>query len=160
MALYAGYGDSMVLHKADALVVHHSQNPRVLILEYEVQGKAVRTGNPYHNRFVSIITIEGRKTDLINRGGNKVFPDQVEEVLLLASGVREAAVVGIPDDRLGEVPVAFVVGEVDEEELTSLCREPLVPYKIPVMFRRVDSLPRSEVGKVLRQRLAEMADQG
>jgi ketosteroid isomerase-like protein len=61
MALYAGYGDNMVLHKADALVVHHSQNPRVLILEYEVHGKAVRTGIPYHNRFVSIITIEGRK---------------------------------------------------------------------------------------------------
>jgi len=61
MALYAGYGDSMVLHKANALVVHQSQNPCVLILEYEVQGKAVRTGNPYHNRFVSIITIEGRK---------------------------------------------------------------------------------------------------
>jgi ketosteroid isomerase-like protein len=61
MALYAGYGDNMVLHKSDALVVHRSQNPRVLILEYEVQGKAIKTGRPYHNRFVSIITIEGRK---------------------------------------------------------------------------------------------------
>jgi long-chain acyl-CoA synthetase len=118
----------------------------------------VRTGDYASKDGDGFVWIEGRKTDLINRGGNKVFPDQVEEVLLLASGVREAAVVGIPDERLGEVPVAFVVGEVDEEELTSLCREHLVPYKVPVMFRRVDSLPRSEVGKVLRQRLAEMAD--
>jgi long-chain acyl-CoA synthetase len=118
----------------------------------------VRTGDYASIDGDGFVWIEGRKTDLINRGGNKVFPDHIEEVLLLAPGVREAAVVGIPDERLGEVPVAFVVGEVGEDELTSLCREHLVPYKIPVMFRVVDSLPRNEVGKVLRQRLAEMAD--
>jgi uncharacterized protein len=61
MALYAGYGNNIVLDTADALVVHHSQDPRVVILEYDVHGKAVRTGIPYNNRFVSIITIEGRK---------------------------------------------------------------------------------------------------
>ena len=85
---------------------------------------------------------------------NKIFPDQVEEVLLLAPGVREAAVVGIADDRLGEVPVAFIVGEATDVELEALCREHLTPYKIPVAFKRVEALPRSEIGKVLRQRLA------
>ena len=101
--------------------------------------------------------IEGRAGDVINRGGNKVFPEQVEEVLRLVPGVAEAAVVGVPDDRLGEVPVAFVVGDgaVSDDELVAACREHLAPYKVPVAFRRVDALPRSEVGKVLRRELAQ-----
>jgi long-chain acyl-CoA synthetase len=102
------------------------------------------------------VWIEGRSSDLINRGGNKVFPDEVEEVLCLDPSVSEAAVVGAPDDRLGEVPVAFLVAseELDAEGLVALCRAHLTPYKIPVDFVRVDALPRSEVGKVLRRQLA------
>jgi acyl-CoA synthetase (AMP-forming)/AMP-acid ligase II len=100
------------------------------------------------------VWIEGRLGDVINRGGNKVFPDHVEEVLRLSPAVRDVAVVGVPDERLGEVPVAFVVGEVDGSALEALCREHLVPYKIPAAFVTVESLPRSEVGKVLRRKLA------
>ena len=58
------------------------------------------------------VWIEGRASDVINRGGNKVFPEHVEEVLRLVPGVSEAAVVGVPDDRLGEIPVAFIVATV------------------------------------------------
>jgi acyl-coenzyme A synthetase/AMP-(fatty) acid ligase len=101
------------------------------------------------------VWIEGRASDLINRGGNKVFPEQVEEVLLLLPGVREAAVAGVADARLGEVPVAFIVGEASDEELVAVCRENLVPYKVPVAFARVQAIPRSEVGKVLRRQLAD-----
>jgi ketosteroid isomerase-like protein len=61
MALYSGYGDSTVLHSGDALIVHRSQDPRVLILENEVHGKKVSTGNSYDNRFISVVTIEDRK---------------------------------------------------------------------------------------------------
>ena len=61
MALYSGYGDGTVLHSGDALVVHRSQDPRVVILEYEVHGAKVRTGNPYDNRFISVVTIRNRK---------------------------------------------------------------------------------------------------
>jgi long-chain acyl-CoA synthetase len=74
-------------------------------------------------------------------------------VLLLSPGVSEVAVVGLPDERLGEVPVAFVVGGASDAELGQLCRDHLVAYKIPVSFRRIDALPRSEVGKVLRREL-------
>jgi long-chain acyl-CoA synthetase len=108
------------------------------------------------------VWIEGRVNDLINRGGNKVFPEHVEEVLRLLPGVREAAVVGRPDERLGEVPVAFVVCESDEsptdDELRLGCREHLVPYKIPVAFHRVANLPRNEVGKLLRRALVDQLD--
>lgn len=61
MALYAGYGDGTILHSGDALVVHRSQEPGVLILEYEVHGQKVRTGKAYDNRFVSVVTIRDRK---------------------------------------------------------------------------------------------------
>lgn len=120
----------------------------------------VRTGDFAFVDEEGYVWIEGRVSDLINRGGNKVFPGQVEEVLCLAPGVREAAVVGVPDDRLGEVPVAFVVGTATDEELTQLCRKHLVAYKVPTAFHRVDALPRSEVGKVLRRELmAGLSDQ-
>ena len=100
------------------------------------------------------VWIEGRAGDLINRGGNKVFPAAVEEVLRLSDAVDDVAVVGAPDDRLGEVPVAYVVGRpVDDAVLDALCREHLVAYKVPVAFHWIDELPRNEVGKVLRNQL-------
>ena len=85
------------------------------------------------------------------------IPEHVEEVLRLVPGVSEAAVVGVPDDRLGEIPVAYVVTTVAvaDDDLVAACREHLAPYKVPVAFRRVDALPRSEVGKVLRRELAQ-----
>jgi long-chain acyl-CoA synthetase len=114
-------------------------------------GGHVRTGDYARIDDEGFVWIEGRVGDVINRGGNKVFPGQVEEVLLLSPGVREVAVVGWPDDRLGEVPVAFVVGDAPDEELEGLCRSHLTAYKIPVEFRHLEELPRSEVGKVLRR---------
>jgi acyl-coenzyme A synthetase/AMP-(fatty) acid ligase len=101
------------------------------------------------------VWIEGRVGDVINRGGNKVFPDHVEEVLRLVAGVEDAGVVGVPDERLGAVPVAFIVGEasVTDDELRAACREHLAPYKVPVAFHRVAALPRSQIGKLLRNDL-------
>jgi acyl-CoA synthetase (AMP-forming)/AMP-acid ligase II len=101
------------------------------------------------------VWIEGRAGDVINRGGNKVFPDAVEEVLRLSPAVEDVAVVGVPDERLGEVPVAFLVGRsVPDEDLIALCRQHLVAYKVPTAFAWIDGLPRTEVGKVLRKELS------
>lgn len=102
------------------------------------------------------VWIEGRAGDLVNRGGNKVFPEQVEEVLRLVPGVVDAAVVGRPDARLGEVPVAVIVTdrEVDDAALEAECRARLVPYKVPVAYRRVASLPRNDTGKLQRRAVA------
>ena len=102
------------------------------------------------------VWIEGRAGDVINRGGNKVFPEAVEEVLRLSPMVDDVAVVGLPDDRLGEIPVACIVGRpVGDEELIELCRVHLVAYKVPARFHWIDALPRSEVGKVLRRELVD-----
>lgn len=117
----------------------------------------VRTGDLARIDDDGWVWIEGRTGDLINRGGNKIFPDEVEEVLAAVPGVREAGVVGVPDDRLGQVPVAFVVTDdgvtVDDATLEAACRAALVAYKVPVRFERIDTLPRSDIGKLLRARL-------
>ena len=117
-----------------------------------------RTGDVGRVDEDGFVWIEGRLSDMINRGGLKVHPDQVEEVLRLDPGVADAAVVGVPDERLGEVPVAFVVpapGRLapTSDGLSGLCRAHLAPYKVPVRFETVDALPRNEVGKLQRAML-------
>ncbi|ULE35555.1 class I adenylate-forming enzyme family protein [Mycobacterium sp. IDR2000157661] len=105
--------------------------------------------------------LDGRVSDMINRGGLKVFPGTVEDVLLAADGVREAAVVGVPDERVGEVPWAFVArhtDDVSEDDLIGWCRERLTPYRVPVRVVFVERLPRNDIGKVVKRDLAAMAD--
>ncbi len=104
--------------------------------------------------------LDGRVSDMINRGGLKVFPGAVEDVLVAADGVREAAVVGVPDERLGEVPWAFVETSdagLTEADLIAWCRERLTPYRVPVRVVFVEQLPRSDVGKVVKRDLAALA---
>ncbi|MEY2450000.1 MAG: hypothetical protein QOH79_3476 [Acidimicrobiaceae bacterium] len=119
-----------------------------------------RTGDIARIDEDGFVWIEGRVSDMINRGGLKVHPGEVEEVLRLSSAVADAAVVGIPDDRLGEIPVAFVVETqpVGDEALAELCRTHLAPYKVPVRFERVGALPRNEAGKVLKRALSRSSD--
>jgi long-chain acyl-CoA synthetase len=108
----------------------------------------LRTGDLARLDADGFVWIEGRVSDVINRGGLKVFPAEVEHVLQGAPGVREVAVVGAPDERLGQVPVAFVVGNVQPRALEEHCRAHLAPYKVPARFVAVDALPRTEIGKV------------
>jgi long-chain acyl-CoA synthetase len=113
-----------------------------------------RTGDLARVDPEGFVWIEGRQSDVINRGGNKVFPAQVEEVIRLDPDVAEAVLVGIPDERLGELPVAFIVGtDADPTRLDQLCRSHLVAYKVPARFEIVDELPRTEVGKIRRAEL-------
>ncbi|MCU1391373.1 MAG: AMP-dependent synthetase and ligase, partial [Ilumatobacteraceae bacterium] len=115
----------------------------------------IRTGDLARIDTDEFVWIEGRLGDLINRGGNKIFPEEVEEVLLALPAVREVAVVGHVDDRLGQVPVAYLAttAEVSDDELAAACRSQLAAYKVPVRFVRVEALPRTEVGKVRRTEL-------
>jgi len=113
------------------------------------------TGDVGHVDDDGFVWVDGRLSDMINRGGLKVHPAEVEEVLRLSPSVADAAVVGVPDDRLGEVPVAFVVSDstLDRDALDELCRTHLAPYKVPVRFEPVDALPRNEAGKVVKREL-------
>jgi acyl-CoA synthetase (AMP-forming)/AMP-acid ligase II len=121
----------------------------------------LRTGDIGRIDEDGFIWVEGRVSDAINRGGLKVFPADVEEVLRRDSAVADVCVAGVPDRRLGEVPWAFIVPATgatpDPERLVALCREQLAAYAVPVRFETVTELPRNEVGKVLRRVLAERA---
>lgn len=104
------------------------------------------------------LRITGRKADTIVSGGENVAPAEVEAVLEGHADVREAAVLGRPDERWGEAVVALVVAEPGRapspQELGAHCREALAPYKVPKRFELVDGpLPRTASGKLLRRRL-------
>jgi fatty-acyl-CoA synthase len=96
---------------------------------------------------------------MVISGGENVYPAEVESVLHEHPAVVEAAVVGRPDERWGEVCVAFVVlrHEATEAELVEHCRSRLARYKVPKSIRFVDSLPRSGMNKVLKDELRVLA---
>ena len=104
----------------------------------------------------------GRLKDMIKRGGENVAAAEVEGVLNRHDGVLEAAVVGVPDDILGEAVHAFVIpaaGEVvDAEQLKAYCAEHLAPFKIPARFEFRDELPRTSIGKVAKAKLRAELD--
>ena len=104
--------------------------------------------------------IVSRKKELIIRGGYNVYPSEIENVLHAHPAVAEAAVVGVPDERLGEEGVMAVVvvratTELGEPELVTWCRERLAAYKCPRIFQFRSELPKNALGKVLKDELAQ-----
>jgi malonyl-CoA/methylmalonyl-CoA synthetase len=112
-----------------------------------------RTGDMATRSDDGYVTLVGRKSDLIISGGFNIYPREIEELLLEQPGVTEAAVVGVADDVRGEVPVAYLVGEIDEEALARVCREQLASFKVPRRFVKIDSIPRTALGKVQKHLL-------
>ncbi len=117
----------------------------------------LRTGDLGRLDEDGFLWLEGRVSDMVNRGGLKVLPQEVEDVLRALPGVADACVAGVPDDRLGEVPMAWVRptagAHVDPSALLSEARSALAGYKVPVGVEVVDDFPRNEIGKVLRRSL-------
>jgi long-chain acyl-CoA synthetase len=101
--------------------------------------------------------IVDRKKDQINAAGYKIWPREVEDVLYAHPAVREAAVVGVPDEYRGETVKAFISlknGEsVTETELIDFCRERMAAYKYPRQVAILDELPKTPTGKILRREL-------
>jgi fatty-acyl-CoA synthase len=94
------------------------------------------------------ITIVDRWKDMYVSGGENVYPAEVEAALSVCPGVREVAIVGVPDARWGEVGVAFVVGAGAPVDIVAFCRERLAAYKAPKHVTFVEALPRTASGKV------------
>jgi long-chain acyl-CoA synthetase len=103
--------------------------------------------------------IVDRAKDVIVASGFKIWPREIEDVLLEHRAISEAAVVGVADSYRGEAPEAFVVLRagmtVATDELNAFCRERLAPYKVPRLFRLVETLPKTASGKVLRRELRD-----
>lgn len=120
-------------------------------------GGWVRTGDLAARDADGFYRILGRKKEMYISGGENVYPGEVELELAAFPGVKEAAVVGVPDARWGESGVAFVVPSperpVDPAELRAFLAGRLAAYKRPREIRFLDALPRNAMGKVRRPQL-------
>ena len=103
--------------------------------------------------------IVDRKKDMINVGGEKVFPSEVEDMMLVHPKIKDLVIVGIPDELKGEAPKAFIQineGETSTlEEIREFCKPIMAPYKVPVAVEFIDEIPRSAAGKALRRLLRD-----
>jgi long-chain acyl-CoA synthetase len=102
--------------------------------------------------------IVDRKTDMIIRGGENIYPREIDEVLYKHPSVAAAATIGVPDPLYGEEVAAFIVlkedARADEEEIIAFCREHLADYKCPKSVRFIKDIPKGPTGKLLKRELA------
>jgi len=121
----------------------------------------LRTGDVGYMDEEGYTFITDRKKDMLLVNGNNVYPREIEEVYYAYPGIKEAAVIGIPDPRKGEQPLAYVsmVDDqvLDEKELNHFLRERIADYKLPRKTVVLPTLPRNATGKVLKTVLREMA---
>jgi long-chain acyl-CoA synthetase len=129
--------------------------------EHALPGGALKTGDVGFMDADGWFYLVDRKKDQINASGYKVWPREVEDVLYGHPAVREAAVVGVPDEYRGETVKAFVSlkeGEsAGEDELIAFCKERMAAYKYPRQVEIIDEVPKTATGKILRR---ELRDQG
>ncbi len=144
-----------VLVRGDTVMAGYWRNP-------EATAAAIRdgwlwTGDVGCFDADGFLTLKDRSKDLLISGGSNIYPREVEEVLLAAPGVAEAAVVGAPDAEWGEVVVAFVVAQpgvrVDAATLGAHCLQHIARFKRPKRYCFVDALPKNNYGKVLKTEL-------
>jgi acyl-CoA synthetase (AMP-forming)/AMP-acid ligase II len=118
----------------------------------------LHTGDLAHYDEDGYIYIDGRSSDMIKTGGNRISPKEVEEVIQEVEGVQEVAVIGVSDEALGQAVKAFVVpsadSEIDVRQIQRHCRQNLAIYKIPKIVELIESLPKTASGKVQRFILA------
>ena len=115
----------------------------------------LRTGDVAERDDEGFYRIKGRLKDMYISGGENVYPAEVESVLYEHDAIADAAVVGVPDERWGEVGIAFVVadGSISEDEVIDFVRGRLARFKAPKAVHFVDALPRSAMGKVSKEEL-------
>jgi long-chain acyl-CoA synthetase len=131
--------------------------------EQALRGGWLHTGDMGYLDEDGYLYIVERKKDLIIRGGFNIYPKDVEEVLYSHPAVAEAAVVGKPDELMGEEVVAYVVlkpgGKATKESLISHCQSHLAKYKCPRRVEFIDSMPKNPIGKIQKKELRKLAAQ-
>lgn len=126
-----------------------------------MRGDWLLTGDIGHRDADGYFYITDRKKDMLLVNGINVYPREVEEIIHQIPGVKETAVIGIPDARKGEQPLAFIAASdgviLDEKVITQFLREKLADYKVPRQIRFLPALPRTATGKILKTELRKMA---
>lgn len=118
-----------------------------------------RTGDLVRQDTEGFFYVVGRKKDMYISGGENVYPAEVERVLQSHPHILEAAVIGIPDDKWGEVGKAFIVAssgqKLSSEEIMRFCLRQLAKFKVPKSFEFLEELPKGDSGKVLKRVLSQ-----
>ncbi|MDQ4116240.1 MAG: long-chain-fatty-acid--CoA ligase [Actinomycetota bacterium] len=142
--------------KTDQLMSGYWQKPEATEATITPDGW-LRSGDGGHIDADGYVYVTDRIKDMIVSGGENVYPAEVERVLAEHPSVGDVAVIGVPDDRWGEVPKACVVAAqdatVDPDELLAYCREHLASFKCPKSVDVLDELPRNPTGKILKKDL-------
>jgi len=126
--------------------------------EAMLPGGWLRSGDVGRMNEEGYIFIEDRKKDMILVSGFNVYPNEIENIVVELDGVLEAAAIGLPDERSGEIVKIFVVrkdNSVTEQDILDHCRENLTGYKRPRIVEFRDDLPKTNVGKILRRALRD-----
>ena len=145
-----------VVIRAPTVIGGYENNPQANASAFF--GDWFRTGDQGVLDGEGYLRLTGRLKEIINRGGEKVSPIEVDEVLLTHPAVAEAVTFGQPHPTLGEAVAAAVIvsGEVTTAELTAHCRQRLARFKVPQSFYIVDTIPRTATGKIQRRKVAEV----
>ncbi len=154
--------DGEILLRGPNVMVGYLDDPASTRAAIEPDGW-LHTGDVGHLDMRGYLTITDRLKDMFTVGGFNVYPAEVENVIMRLSSVADCAVVGKPDERLGEVGVAYVVASpgqtLTEQDVIAHCRERLANFKVPREVVLVGRLPRNAGGKVLKRDLREQASQ-
>jgi long-chain acyl-CoA synthetase len=120
----------------------------------------LRTGDMARMDDKGYVYIEDRKKDMILVSGFNVYPNEIESVVVSMDGILEAAAIGLPDEKSGEIVKLFIVKSdpgVTEDAVRAYCKENLTGYKRPKLIEFRDELPKTNVGKILRRALRDEA---
>jgi HIP---CoA ligase len=149
-------GDGEVLLRGPNMMLGYLDDPVATAEAIDPDGW-LRTGDVGTLDPAGYLTITDRLKDMYICGGFNVYPAEIEQVLARLDGVAESAVIGVPDQRLGEVGRAYVVVRaghvVSPEAVVDFCRSRLANYKVPRQVTFRDALPRNPSGKVLKRLL-------
>jgi acyl-CoA synthetase (AMP-forming)/AMP-acid ligase II len=147
-------GDGEVLVRGYGVMQGYLDDPQATALAIDHDGW-LHTGDMGTLDAAGRLRIDGRKKDMFIVGGFNAYPAEIEGFLLEHPAVAQAAVIGVPDERLGQVGKAFVVpkGTVTEAELIAWCRQRMAGFKAPRAIEFLDALPLNATGKVMKGRL-------
>jgi len=148
-----------IVLRGDNVLKGYYKNPEATAVAF--RNGWFHTGDIGYRDSEGFYFIVDRKSDMIIRGGENIYPREIDEVLYQHPAVSAAAVVGVPDDLYGEEVAGFVVlrdgGEASERELIEFCKARLADYKCPKTIRFVKDIPKGPTGKLLKRELAKIA---
>ena len=147
----------VVGHSPGMMTGYHNQPERTREAEwYDPSGKRfIRTGDIGRFDEDGFLVLVDRKKDMIISGGFNIYPSDLEAVIAQHPAVAEVSVVGVPSERWGETPVAFVVGNAEADEILRWTNERVGKTQRLAAVKLLDALPRSAIGKVLKRELRE-----